>query len=107
MLWRYTYVMMVWLFDNLYDYKIKLYIADRTNKSIIDKIKVDTILLTRIRRNINSMERTYMVNCKRPQGRCHTRWIDEIKALTGYIISVAFQIANNRVLWRRTVIQLL
>ena len=88
----------------------------RTNASILTEIGVKKRLLQFIstqtlsyfghisRRGGNNLEKLIMqgmIDGKRKKGRPRSRWIDQIKAMTGHPLHVCYTLAENRHLWHR------
>lgn len=92
----------------------------RTNRSILEEVKVkdrlSTICLRRIlqffghvaRRGEDSLEKLIVVGAvegKRGRGRSPTRWTDQIKSATSCSVVAALRKAETREEWRRVVAQ--
>ena len=90
--------------------------AKRTNKSILDQLKVTTRLSTicyqRVlsyfghiaRRQPDSLDKLVVlgkVEGKRPRGRSPTRWSDQIRAITGLTLPAALRRAEDRAGWKQ------
>ena len=88
----------------------------RTNSSVLQEIGVTKRLLQNIciqnlryfghvsRRGGNNLEKVIMqgmVEGKRRRGRPRARWIDQIKAVTGYPLRLCYSLAEDRHLWHR------
>lgn len=92
--------------------------AKRTNKSILDQLKITTRLSTICYRrvlsyfghiarrqpdNLDKLVIVGKVEGKRLRGRSPTRWSDQIQNITGLSIPTALRQAEDRVVWRRLV----
>lgn len=92
----------------------------RTNTSILNELRIKDRLSTICRRRIlqffghisrrenDNLERLIVqgkVEGKRPRGRSPTRWIDQIKEITGKSLQTNIRAAEDRQQWRRSINQ--
>lgn len=92
----------------------------RTNISILNELRIKDRLSTICRRRIlqffghisrrenDNLERLIVqgkVEGKRPRGRSPTRWIDQIKEITGKSLQTNIRAAEDRQQWRRSISQ--
>lgn len=92
--------------------------AKRTNKSILEQLRISTRLSTtcyeRIlqyfghvaRRDPPNLEKLLLVGKvegKRPRGRVPSRWSDQIKLLTGLSVTTAMRQAKDRKTWKKII----
>ena len=91
--------------------------AHRTNISIIEELKIETRLVTRLNQSIlryfghitrrgTSIERLMVegkVEGRRSRGRSPKRWVDQVKTLVGHNLPEASHMAQCRTTWSEEV----